>query len=130
PTLSSSVITPSQPPAHMLFAGSENLDVAAELLSYFVSPELDVRALESAHLPILETTRALPEFVEDEFLSQVVYMLDYTTAQPIHAGFGRYSDIFFRALSAVEAGQVSPEEGVEIVVDELRRALGNDVIIE
>lgn len=123
-------VTLSQPLAHMLFAGSENLDVAAELLSYVASPELDVRALESAHLPILETTRALPEFVEDEFLSQVVYMLDYTTAQPIHAGFGRYSDIFFRALSAVEAGQVSPEEGVEIVVDELRRALGDDVIIE
>lgn len=123
-------VTLSQPLAHMLFAGSENLDVAAELLSYVASPELDVRALESAHLPILETTRALPEFVEDEFLSQVVYMLDYTTAQPIHAGFGRFSDIFFRALSAVEAGQVSPEEGVEIVVDELRRALGDDVIIE
>ncbi|HLV12847.1 MAG TPA: extracellular solute-binding protein [Trueperaceae bacterium] len=122
--------TLSQPLAHMLFAGSENLDVAAELLSYVVSPELDVRALESAHLPVLESTRALPEFVEDEFLSQVVYMLDYTTAQPIHSGFGRYSDVFFRAISAVEAGQVDPEEGVEIVVDELRRALGDEVIIE
>jgi inositol-phosphate transport system substrate-binding protein len=123
-------VTLSQPLAHMIWADSPNKDVAARLLSFVATPELDVRALESAHLPILEETRSLPAFQEDVFLSQVVYMLDYTTAQPIHSGFGRYADVFFRSLSAVEAGQLSPEEGVEVAVDELQRALGDEVTIE
>lgn len=122
--------TLSQPLAHMIWADSPNKDVAARLLSFVATPELDVRALESAHLPILEATRALPEFTEHEFLSEVVYMLDYTTAQPIHSGFGRYSDILFRSISAVEAGQLSPEDGVAVAVDELERALGDEVTIE
>jgi inositol-phosphate transport system substrate-binding protein len=123
-------VTLSQPLAHMISADSPNKEAAARLLAFVASPELDVRALESAHLPILEETRSLPAFSENEFLSQVVYMLDYTTAQPIHSGFGRYADIFFRSLSAVEAGQLSPEVGVEVAVDELRRALGDEVNIE
>lgn len=122
--------TLSQPLAYMIWADSPNKDVAARLLAHVATPELDVRALESAHLPILESTRQLPAFKENEFLSQVVYMLDYTTAQPIHPGFGRYSDIFFRSISAVEAGQLSPEDAVAVAVDELQRALGNEVDIE
>jgi inositol-phosphate transport system substrate-binding protein len=123
-------ITLSQPLAYMVPADSPNQEIAVRLLSHVVTPELDVRALESGHLPILESTRALPEFQEDEFLSQVIYMLDYTTAQAIHPGFGRYDDIFFRSISAVEAGQLTPEEAVELTADELRRALGDQVIIE
>jgi inositol-phosphate transport system substrate-binding protein len=122
--------TLSQPQAYMVWSGTEHADLAVRLLSYVLTPELDVRAMESGHLPALETTRALPAFQENEFLSQVVYMLDYTTSQPVHEGFGRYADIFYRSISAVQGGQLTPEEAVEITVDELRRALGDQVIIE
>jgi inositol-phosphate transport system substrate-binding protein len=123
-------ITLSQPLAYMVSARSPNQEIAVRLLSHVVTPELDLRAMESGHLPILESTRALPEFQENRFISQVIYMLDYTTAQAIHPGFGRYNDIFFRSISAVEAGQLTPEEAVELTVEELQRALGDQVIIE
>jgi inositol-phosphate transport system substrate-binding protein len=122
--------TLSQPQAYMVWSGTEHPDLAVRLLSYVLTPELDVRAMESGHLPTLETTRSLPVFQENEFLSEVVYLLDYTTSQPVHEGFGRYADIFFRSISAVQGGQLTPEEAVDITVDELRRALGDQVIIE
>ncbi len=122
--------TLSQPQAYMVWSGTDHADLAVRLLSFVLTPELDVRAMESGHLPTLATTRSLPAFQENEFLSQVVYMLDYTTSQPVHEGFGRYADIFFRSISAVQGGQLTPEEAVEITADELRRALGDQVIIE
>jgi inositol-phosphate transport system substrate-binding protein len=123
-------VTLSHPLAYMVAAQSEHDELSVRLLSHVATPELDLRALESGHLPALESTRALPEFQEDPFLSQVVYMLDYTTAQPVHEGFGRYADIFFRSISAVEGGQLSPEDAVAITVEELERALGDQVVIE
>ena len=123
-------ITLSQPLSYMVAADSPNQEVAVRLLATMLTPELDIRALESGHLPILGSTRELPEFQEDEFTSQVIYMLDYTTSQAIHPGFGRYADIFFRSISAVEAGQLTPEEAVDFAVEELERALGDEVIIE
>lgn len=123
-------VTLSHPLAYMVWSGTEHPELAVRLLSHVFSPELDVRALESGHLPVLETTRALPEFQGNEFVRQVIYMLEYTTAQPVHEGFGRYNEIFFRSISAVHAGHLSPEEAVEITADELRRALGDQVIIE
>ena len=123
-------ITLSQPLAYMVPAGSQHQDLAVRVLSHMLTPELDIRALESGHLPILSSTRELAEFQEDEFTSEVIYMLDYTTSQAVHPGFGSYSDIFFRSISAVEAGQLTPEEAVDLTVEELQRALGDEVIIE
>lgn len=122
--------TLSQPQAYMVWSGTAHAELAVRLLSYVLTPELDVRAMESGHLPTLETSRTLPDFQENQFLSQVVYMLDFTTSQPVHEGFGRYADIFFRSISAVQGGQLTPEEAVEITVSELQRALGDQVIIE
>jgi len=63
------------------------------------------------------------------FLSDVTYMLQYTTYLPNHEQFGTYDEAVFRGLTAVEAGQMVPQEAVDIVVEELERQLGDEVII-
>ncbi len=122
--------TLSHPLAYYIWSGTDHADLAARLLSIVTTPEFDVRAMESGHLPALESTRAEDAFLENEFLSQVSYMVDYTSAQPVHDGFGRYADIVFRSINAVESGQLTPEEAVELTVEELQRALGDQVSIE
>jgi len=124
-------ITLSQPMAYMVWSGSRQKDLAVRLLSFVLTPELDTKhAVGSAHLAVLKSTTKYGPYVKDRFLRQVTYMLNYTTFQPVHPRFGQYDEIFFRALSAVEAGRVRPEEAVRIVADELRATLRDQVIIE
>lgn len=120
-------VTLSSPQAYMISADSPNQDLAARLLAYTTVPEFDARhAVESAHLPILTTTPAL---LDDEFLKQVSYLLEYSTFAPIHPGYSVWQDALFLAVSAVESGDMSPEEAVELAVAQLQRQLRDDIEI-
>ncbi len=122
--------TLSQPQAYMVWKDSAHAELAVRLLAFATVPELDARhALGSAHLAVLTPTPERPDYRDDPFASAVTYMLDYTTFQPLHSRFGQFTETFFRGLASVESGQFSAEEATEIVADELRRTLGDDVII-
>ena len=122
--------TLSQPQAYVVWSRSPHTELAVRLLAFATDPELDLaHALGSAHLAALSPTVSLPDYRADEFASRITYMLDYTTFQPLHSGLGQFMEIFFRGLSAVESGQFSSAEAVDIVSEELQRALRNEVII-
>jgi inositol-phosphate transport system substrate-binding protein len=121
-------ITLSQPQAYMVSAASKNKALAVRLLAYTTVPDLDAKhAVGSAHLPVLKTTARL---INDRFLREVSYLLTYTTFQPPHPDLPRWQDALFRGVSAVESGQVTPEQAVDVVAAEMQRALRDQVIIE
>lgn len=121
-------ITLSQPQAYMISAASKNKPLAMRLLAYTTVPDLDAKhAVGSAHLPVLRTTARL---IRDRFLREVSYLLTYTTFQPPHPDLPRWQDALFRGVSAVEAGQVTPEQAVDLVAAEMQRAIGDKVVIE
>lgn len=126
-----SPVTLSHPLVYMITSQSKHPDLAARVLALATTPELNTRhAVESNHLAILKSQEDDPDYTNNEFLSDVTYMLEYTKYLPNHEQFGTYDEVVFRGLSAVEAGQMTPEEGVEVVVKDLERQLGDEVIIK
>ncbi len=121
-------ISLSNPQAYMVSAASKNKDLAMRLLAYTTAPDLDAKhAVGSAHLPVLKRTAAM---VNNRFLKEVSYLLNYTTFQPAHPDLPRWQDAFFQGVSAVESGSATPEQAVDVVAGEMQRALGAQVIIE
>jgi inositol-phosphate transport system substrate-binding protein len=121
-------VTLSNPQAYMVSAASKNKDLAMRLLAYTTTPDLDAKhAVGSAHLPVLTRTATL---VNNRFLKEVSYLLNYTTFQPTHPDLPKWQDAFFRGVSAVESGSATPEQAVDVVAGEMQRTLGNQVIIE
>ncbi|MBF6594777.1 MAG: extracellular solute-binding protein [Thermaceae bacterium] len=124
-------VTLSQPQAYMIWSGSKHADLAARLLAMVTQASFDEKhALQSAHLPVLRTTYALPEIKSNEFLQDVAYLLDFTTFQPMSPGWGQYGDSFFRGISAVESGQLSPQDAVGFVAQELSQKLKGDLEVQ
>jgi inositol-phosphate transport system substrate-binding protein len=121
-------ITLSNPQAYMVAATSKNKDLAIRLLADTMAPDLDAKhAVGSGHLPILKRTVAL---VNDRFLKEVSYLLNYTTFQPPHPDLPKWQDAFFRGVSAVESQSATPEQAVDVVAGEMQRTLGDQVIVE
>jgi inositol-phosphate transport system substrate-binding protein len=121
-------ITLSNPQAYMVSAASKNRDLALRLLANTMTPDLDAKhAVGSAHLPVLKRTAAL---VNNRFLKEVSYLLNYTTFQPPHPDLPKWQDAFFRGVSAVESASATPEQAVDVVASEMQRVLSNQVIVE
>ncbi len=121
-------ITLSQPQAYMVSAASKNKTFAVRLLAHVTVPDLDAKhAVGSAHLPVLKSTARL---ITDRFLREVSYLLNYTSFQPPHPDLPRWQDALFRGVSAVESGQMTPEQAVATVAAEMQRILRDQVIVE
>jgi inositol-phosphate transport system substrate-binding protein len=121
-------VTLSNPQAYMIGAASKNKDLAVRLLAYATAPDLDARhAIGSGHLPVLRRTARL---VDDRFLKEVSYLLNYTTFQPPHPDLPKWQDAFFRGVSAVESGSATPEQAADVVAGEMQRLLGAQVIVQ
>lgn len=119
-------VTLSQPQAYLVTSASKNKDLAVRLLATVTQPRYDAEhALKSAHLPVLRTTYVLPEVRQDRFLSAVRYMLDSTTYQAMSPDWGVYADGVYRGISAVESGQLGPDQAVELVARDLSAKLGD-----
>jgi len=57
-------------------------------------------------------------------------MLDYTRFIPNHAKFSVYDNVTWKALTAVAAGEMKPDQAVKLVEDELKAQMPNDVIFK
>ncbi|MDQ3458716.1 MAG: extracellular solute-binding protein [Deinococcota bacterium] len=121
-------VTLSNPQAYMVSADSNHKELAVRLLAHTTVPELDAKhAVESAHLPILTST---PETLEDRFLQEVSYLLEYSTFAPIHAQYSNWQDALYQGVSAVESGDLTPEATVDLVASQMQRQLGDQVRIQ
>lgn len=121
-------ITMSNPQAYFVTAGSKNKDLAVRLLAYTTVPDLDAKhAVGSAHLPVLRTTARV---INNKFLKEVSYLLNYTTFAPAHPDLSKWQDAVFRGISAVESGQVPPQQAVDLVAAEMQRTIRDQVIVE
>ncbi len=120
-------VTLSSPQAYMIWSGSKNKEIAARILAFVTAPDLDARhAVGSGHLPVLKST---PSIIDDRFTREVSALLNYTTFQPLHADLPKWQEAFYRGVSAVESGGLSPDQAVEVVAAEMKRALKDELIV-
>jgi len=126
-----SPITLSHPLVYLVSAQTENPDLALALIAKVTTDEANTRhAINSTHLGILKSQADYEPYAQDAFLSDVLYMLDFTTYQPNSPNWGPYSTITYEALAAVQSGDLTAQEAVDLVVEGLQNELGDEIIIQ
>jgi inositol-phosphate transport system substrate-binding protein len=125
-----SPVTLSHPLAYLISAQSENPDLALALIAKVTTDEANTRhAINSTHLGILKSQADFEPYAADAFLSNVLYMLDFTTFLPNSPDWGPYSTITYEALAAVQSGDLTAQEAVDLVVEGLQNELGDEIMI-
>lgn len=123
--------TLTHPLVYGVSSGSKHPDLAFRLITLVTTKEANTKhAVDSAHLGILQSQADYEPYKADRFLSEAIYMLDYTTFLPNNPDWGTYSTAWFEGLQAVEAGEFTAAEAVEFVVERFQNELGDNVIIK
>ena len=125
-----SPLTLSHPVVYVISAQTEHPDLALALIAKATTDEANTRhAINSTHLGILKSQASYEAYSADAFLSDVLYMLDYTTFLPNSPNWGPYSTITYEALAAVQSGDLTAQEAVDLAVEGLQNELGDEIII-
>ena len=123
-------ITLTHPLVYMVSSAAENPDLAMLLVSKATVPEINTPyAIESGHLGILKSQAEYELYTTSEFLSETLPLLEFTTFLPNSPYWSAWSEAYFMGIQAVESGELTAEEAVEIVVDQLQNELGDNVVI-
>ena len=112
-------------------SGSSNQDLAIRLLEKVTTKELNTKhAVESGHLGILKSQADYPPYKADKLLSETLYMLDYAFFQPNHPYYPSYWSALWTSMESVQNGVMTPEEGVQAVIDVLEADIGDAFIVK
>jgi len=127
-------VTLSHPLVYMVTSqqasGEDQQQDAFNAITGATTAELNNKhALGSTHLAILKSQLQTPDYAANKLLQDTAYMLEYTRFLPNNADFGSYDDVVFRAMSAAENGEMSPQDAVELAADELGAELGDKVVV-
>ncbi|MFQ5854158.1 MAG: extracellular solute-binding protein [Anaerolineae bacterium] len=123
-------ITLTHPLAYMVSSGSKHPDLALLLISKATVKELNTTyAVDSGHLGVLKSQADYAPYTTAKFLSATLPLLDYTTFLPNSPYWSAWSEAYYLGIQAVETGDLTPEEAVEVVVDRLQNELGDNVVI-
>lgn len=123
-------ITLTHPLVYMISSQAEYPDLALLLISKATTKELNTDyAVASGHLGILKTQTDYAPYVNAKFLSATLPLLEYTTFLPNSPYWSAYSEAYYLGIQAVESGDLTPEEAIDVVVDQLQNELGDNVII-
>jgi len=124
-------MTLSSPYLYYVTSQSKYPELAFLLITLATSAPLDAEhAVYSGHLPVRTTTLGIPLYKKSKFHSEVAYMLDYTSVEPIHPKFGVYKDAWITAITKVEKGEATPEQALEEMISTLKSELGDELIIK
>jgi len=114
----------------MISSQCEHPDLALLLISKATVKELNTTyAVDSGHLGILKSQSDYAPYTSAKFLSLTLPLLEYTTFLPNSPYWSTWSEAYFLGIQAVESGELTPEEAVALVVDQLQNNLGDNVII-
>ena len=123
--------TVTHPLVYMVSSQSKYPEIAFRLIMLASADDLNtLHAIGSSHLAINKTQSNFPAYANAKFHQSTTYMLDYTKFIPNHSKFSIYDNITWKALTAVAAGEMKPDQAVKLVEDELKAQMGNDVIFK
>ncbi len=124
-------ITLTHPLVYMISSLSEYPDLALLLIAKTTVKELNTPyAVESGHLGILKSQADYEPYMTAEFLSATLSLLDHTTFLPNSPYWSAWSEAYYLGIQAVESGDLTPAEAIEVVIDQLQNELGDNVIVQ
>ncbi len=112
-------------------SGKQNQDAACALLAKTTTPEINtLHAVNSTHLGILKAQANYPDYKNNKFLSDTLYMLDHNFYQPNHVMYGQYFDILWDYMVKAENGDMSPSDAASAAVQQLQSEIGDYLIVK
>ncbi|MFQ5943847.1 MAG: extracellular solute-binding protein [Anaerolineales bacterium] len=122
--------TLTHPLVYMISSQSEHPDLALLLLAKTTTKELNTTyAIDSGHLGILKSQSDYPTYTTSKFLSATLPLLEFTTFLPNSPYWSSWSNAYYLGIQAVESGDLTASEAVDVVVDQLQNELGDNVEI-
>jgi inositol-phosphate transport system substrate-binding protein len=123
-------ITLTHPLVYMVSSQSEHPDLALQIIAAATNKELNTPyAIESGHLGVLTTQADYEPYTSATFLSATLPLLEFTTFLPNSPFWSAWSEAYYLGIQAVESGDLTAAEAVEVVVDQLQNELGDNVVI-
>ncbi len=109
----------------------DTLEIAAKLIKIASEPRINaLHAIKSAHLGISPLEQDIDFYANDRWAREATArLLPYANAQPNNQKYGQFSQIMWKGLEAAWGGIKSPEDAVAEVEQEMKAALGDDLII-
>ena len=111
-------------------SSSEYPDLALLLISKATTKELKTEyGSASTHLAILESQATYEPYATARLASEMFPILEYTTFLPNSPFYSPWDAAYYLGIVAVESGELTPAEALEVVVDQLENELGDGVVI-
>lgn len=124
-------ITLSQPYVYVINSKTKHPDLAFALVALASQPKYNVKhAVESGHLVISSKAAEESQYKDNRFLSDVQYMLEYTTLQPNHPEVGKLTSAFFKAVQAVEIGEKDVNEALTWLEQQVKNEVEDIIFVE
>ncbi|MCD6301491.1 MAG: extracellular solute-binding protein, partial [Staphylothermus sp.] len=124
-------MTLSSPVLYYVSSQTKFPETSFILVALATSAPLDARhAVDSAHLPIRITTQFDQYYQQSKFHKEAVYMLQYTSFEPVHEKWEVYKNLWENAIAKVEGGEATPEQVLNEMIAALQAEIGDEIIIK
>ncbi|HDN01667.1 MAG TPA: extracellular solute-binding protein [Candidatus Bathyarchaeota archaeon] len=121
------------PHGYVILSQSKYPEVAFLVAALATTPEFEAdHCVEGARLPTHAGTRGVSKFVEQgKFLAELSKLTDKTWAEWMpHSEWSKLVEILTEALTKVEAGEISPQDAVDLVVSRAKAEITNIIITD
>ncbi|MDR7419886.1 MAG: extracellular solute-binding protein [Armatimonadota bacterium] len=123
-------VTLSHPIIYVVSARSREKDLAFRVVTEASSAELNaIHSVNSYHIAIRRAVVQMPEYKNHVWLNRATPLLEYATFIPNHEDFGRYDQIIYEAIQAVETNRLTPEGALQFVESQMRSQIRDQLMV-
>jgi len=124
-------MTLSSPYLYYVTSQSKHPELAFVLILLATSAPIDaIHAVDSGHLPVRMTTVDQPYYKKSKFHTEVAYMLEYTSFEPLHPKYRAWANAFITAITKVEKGELTPEKALDEMIKTMKAEIGDQLIVK
>jgi inositol-phosphate transport system substrate-binding protein len=123
-------VTLSHPIIYVVSARSREKDIAFQVVTEASSAELNaIHSVNSYHIAIRKAVTQMAEYKNHVWLNRATPLLQYATFIPNHEDFGRYDQIIYEAMQAVETNRLTPEAALQFVENQMRSQIRDQLMV-
>ncbi len=86
-------------------------------------------AVLTGHLGVRKGVADVPMYRDNKFIAEMTAMLAYTNTLPNHPSWGKYRDIVYQSIQAVEVEGMTPDAALDWLLDQMTTNLGDELTV-
>ena len=123
-------VTLSHPIIYVVSARSREKDAAFRVVTEASSTDLNaIHSVNSYHIAIRKAVTQTAEYRNHVWLNRATPLLEYATFIPNHEDFGRYDQIIYEAIQAVETNRLTPDAALQFIETQMRLQIGDQLAV-